>query len=124
MSSNLKSFNVGYGIVIVKGSDCVELYREYDDGKEEYLSGIDELYMKEDADKEIEELRKKHTWKDCTKEPPGESGVYLVKCVSKADGIAYLVTCCLFEGGEWKSGGIPGENIAFWCEMPEGGMRG
>jgi hypothetical protein len=86
-------------------------------------SKLDDLFIT-DIKAAIRKLHKRCTWKDCTKEPPGEPGVYLVKCVSKVDGKAYLVTCCLFEGGEWKSGGIPGENIAFWCEMPDGGMRG
>ena len=116
MSSKLESFNIGYSL----SEYGVELCRCFDDGSQDYeISCSTDLYDREDADEALEELRRKHTWKDCTKELPGESGVYLVKCVSKVDGKAYLVTCCLFEEGEWKSGGIPGENIAYWCDMPE-----
>ena len=118
MSSNLKSFNVGYGIEINEGSECVELYREYEDGKEECLSGLDELYLKEDADQEIDELRKKHTWKNCSDEPPPGDGIYLVECLTRGAGLDMLIAPCLFSDGKWMSLGDRSKDIISWCEMP------
>ena len=79
---------------------------------------LDDLFIT-DIKAAIRKLHRRCTWKDCRKELPGESGVYLVKCLSPLNGKAYLVNCCLFDGNEWKPGGIPGVHIDYWCEMPE-----
>ena len=79
---------------------------------------LDDLFIT-DIKAAIRKLHRRCTWKDCRKELPGESGVYLVKCLSPLNGKAYMVNCCLFDGNEWKTGHIPGVHIDYWCEMPE-----